>query len=174
MLCPKVRWFGQAKPPMPYRPRTCFARSLKRTRSSPAHQLLEPLDGRSNTQPKGRDFIGHPLSGNFYSFNRCISYKSVRFHRRAVGFQPLGRCSVPPIVGAICRGRVKNDCFREAPDGPSLHECWGTPVLVDRKSELPVWQGEANMNDKDKTADGTPLSIEGVVHQLLQPLPNRP
>lgn len=47
-------------------------------------------------------------------------------------------------------------------------------ILLDRKTELPVWQGEANLSDKDKESDGTPLSIETAVHQLLSPLAVRP
>lgn len=46
--------------------------------------------------------------------------------------------------------------------------------LQDRKSDLPVWQGEANLDHKEKGTDGNPLSIEAVVHQLLQPLPVLP
>ena len=46
--------------------------------------------------------------------------------------------------------------------------------LEDRKTGLTVWQGEANLNVKDKAPDGTPLSIEAAVHQLMQPLPARP
>lgn len=46
--------------------------------------------------------------------------------------------------------------------------------LEDPKSGLPVWQGEANLSHQDRGPDGTPLSIEEAVHQLLQPLPARP
>jgi len=45
--------------------------------------------------------------------------------------------------------------------------------LEDRKTGLPVWQGEANLSAEDKAPDGVPLSIEAAVHQLLQPLPAR-
>jgi hypothetical protein len=46
--------------------------------------------------------------------------------------------------------------------------------LEDRQTGLPIWQGEANLDHTDKAPDGTPLSIEAAVHQLLQPLPMRP
>ena len=43
--------------------------------------------------------------------------------------------------------------------------------LLDRKTGLPVWYGEATLDHRDKAADGGPLTIEEAVHQLLQPLP---
>jgi hypothetical protein len=49
--------------------------------------------------------------------------------------------------------------------------------LHDRKSGLPVWQGEARLSHKDLASEGKPLSPEESVRQLLQPLqplPNRP
>jgi hypothetical protein len=46
--------------------------------------------------------------------------------------------------------------------------------LQDRKTELPVWQGEANLDPKDRAADGGPITIEEAMRQLLQPLPVRP
>jgi hypothetical protein len=46
--------------------------------------------------------------------------------------------------------------------------------LHDRKTGLPVWQGEARLNHRDQATDGKPLSPEAAVHQLLQPLPTRP
>jgi hypothetical protein len=46
--------------------------------------------------------------------------------------------------------------------------------LHDRKTGLPVWQGEARLNHKDQAADGKPLSPEESIRQLLQPLPARP
>jgi hypothetical protein len=46
--------------------------------------------------------------------------------------------------------------------------------LQDRKTGLPVWQGEANLSFQDKAPDGAPLSIEAAVHQLMQALPSRP
>jgi hypothetical protein len=47
-------------------------------------------------------------------------------------------------------------------------------ILLDRRTELPVWQGEANLNDRDKDSNGAPLSVETAVHQLLSPLAARP
>jgi hypothetical protein len=65
-----------------------------------------------------------------------------------------------------------------APDGGREGGARGTfSVIVqleDRKTGLPVWHGEANFDHKDKAADGGPLTIEEAVHQLLQPLPERP
>ncbi|NWJ39666.1 MAG: hypothetical protein HXX12_01695 [Geothrix sp.] len=46
--------------------------------------------------------------------------------------------------------------------------------IQDRRSGLQVWQGEANLDHREKGSDGRPLSIEAAVHQLLQPLPARP
>jgi hypothetical protein len=46
--------------------------------------------------------------------------------------------------------------------------------LHDRKTGLPVWQGEARLSHKEQGADGKPLSPEESIHQLLEPLPNRP
>lgn len=46
--------------------------------------------------------------------------------------------------------------------------------LQDRKTGLPVWQGEAILDHRAKAADGSPLGIEEAVHQLLQPLAARP
>ena len=53
---------------------------------------------------------------------------------------------------------------------------WNFLVIVqleDRKTGLPVWQGEANLSAKDKSPDGVPLSIEAAIHQLMLPLPAR-
>ncbi|HJV48027.1 MAG TPA: DUF4136 domain-containing protein [Geothrix sp.] len=46
--------------------------------------------------------------------------------------------------------------------------------LDDRRTGLSVWQGEADLDPREKAADGSPLGIEGAVHQLLQPLQPRP
>ena len=46
--------------------------------------------------------------------------------------------------------------------------------LQDRKTGQPVWQGQAHLSHKDQAADGTPLSPEESVRQLLQPLPSLP
>lgn len=44
----------------------------------------------------------------------------------------------------------------------------------DRRVGLPVWQGEANLEHREKGPDGRPLSIEAAVHRLLRPFPARP
>ncbi|GLH72377.1 hypothetical protein GETHLI_08790 [Geothrix limicola] len=46
--------------------------------------------------------------------------------------------------------------------------------LEDRKTGLPVWQGEAHADSRERTPDGRPLGIEDLAHQLLQPLKPRP
>jgi hypothetical protein len=46
--------------------------------------------------------------------------------------------------------------------------------LQDRKSGLPVWQGEATFDPQQKGPDGGPLSTAEAVRELLQPLPARP
>jgi hypothetical protein len=45
--------------------------------------------------------------------------------------------------------------------------------LQDRKSGLPVWQGQARLGHKELGSDGKPLSPLEAVHLLLQPLPDR-
>jgi len=44
----------------------------------------------------------------------------------------------------------------------------------DRRSGLTVWQGEANLDHREKGPDGRPLSIEAAVQALLRPFPARP
>jgi hypothetical protein len=46
--------------------------------------------------------------------------------------------------------------------------------FLDRRSGLPVWQGEANLDHREKGPDGRPLSIEASVRSLLRPFPVRP
>jgi hypothetical protein len=46
--------------------------------------------------------------------------------------------------------------------------------LLDRKSGVALWQGEANLDPKDQDATGEPRSPETTMHRLLQPLPTRP
>lgn len=46
--------------------------------------------------------------------------------------------------------------------------------LEDRKTGRPIWHGETHINAKDRDTDGSPLSIEAAVRQLLQPLPSLP
>jgi len=43
----------------------------------------------------------------------------------------------------------------------------------DRQSGLTVWQGEANLDHREKGPDGRPLGIEAAMHALLQPFPAR-
>ena len=44
----------------------------------------------------------------------------------------------------------------------------------DRRSGLTVWQGEANLDPREKGPDGRPPSIEATVRELLAPFPSRP
>jgi len=44
----------------------------------------------------------------------------------------------------------------------------------DRRSGLPVWQGEANLDHREKGPDGRPLGIDAAVQALLRPFPTRP
>jgi hypothetical protein len=46
--------------------------------------------------------------------------------------------------------------------------------FYDRKTGLPVWQGEANLDPKDRAADGGPMTPGEAMRQLLKPLPTRP
>jgi len=65
-----------------------------------------------------------------------------------------------------------------APSGAHEGRGMGGLVLIvqmaDRTSGHPVWQGELNLDPRDKGADGRPLSLEAAVHQLMQPLPALP
>jgi len=46
--------------------------------------------------------------------------------------------------------------------------------LHDRKTGLPVWQGEANLDPKDRAANGGPMTPDEAMRQLLKPLSTRP
>ena len=45
--------------------------------------------------------------------------------------------------------------------------------IQDRKTGLPVWQGEANLESMDRAADGGPIPPDEAVRQLLKPLSAR-
>ena len=44
--------------------------------------------------------------------------------------------------------------------------------LHDRKTGLPVWQGEAKLEGKDRAPDGGPITPDVAIRQLLEPLPS--
>lgn len=62
-------------------------------------------------------------------------------------------------------------------DEPGRRGGGGFTVIVqvqDRRSGLTVWQGEVNLDPREKGPDGRPPSLEATVRELLAPFPPRP
>jgi hypothetical protein len=97
--------------------------------------------------------MGNPAGGK----DRSVSSS----HREGAGEGPRGgKRSSPGTGGASTAARA----------GGARGTFTIIVQLEDRKTDVTVWQGEANLDPNEKTPDGRPLSLEEVVHQLLQPL----